>query len=88
MKRTTIALPDELALRVARAAQRKSLSVSELARRALEAYLGLPEKGPRRVPFAALFSGGDAGTSERFDEILAELMERRFTEKVSDARDR
>lgn len=73
MKRTTISLPDDLALRVEREAARRSVSEAEVVRAALAQVLGGSEPGRRPLPFPA-FSGssGETDTSERVEEILAE----------------
>jgi predicted transcriptional regulator len=70
MKRTTISMPDELASAVEREARRRALSVSEVAREALAAHLGLA--GGRRVlPFANLGRSGTRNTARRAEEVLA-----------------
>lgn len=71
MKRTTITLPDELAVAVAREARRRRLSVSQIAREALATYLGLDGGEPRQLPFAALGSSGHHATAREFEDILA-----------------
>jgi Arc/MetJ-type ribon-helix-helix transcriptional regulator len=72
MKRTTISLPEELATAVEREARRRRVSVSEIARRALAAHLGMDGSKRRRLPFAALGSSGQPDVAERIEEILAE----------------
>lgn len=73
MKRTTISLPDDLALALERETRRRRTSASAVAREALSRYLGLPENGePRKLPFAALGRSGHSDTAERAEEILAE----------------
>lgn len=71
MKRTTITLTDELATALEREARRRRLSVSEVARRALAAHLGLANGQPRRLPFAALGNSGHRHTARDLEEILA-----------------
>jgi len=71
VKRTSIALPDDLAACLDREAQRTGTSASDIARRALAAYLGLNETQPRRLPFAALGSSGFQHTARDVEEILA-----------------
>jgi len=71
MKRTTITLPDELATAVAREAHRRRLSVSQIAREALAAHLGLAGEEPRQLPVAALGSSGHRTTARDFEDILA-----------------
>lgn len=66
MKRTTISLPDDLALVVERESRRRGVSVSALTREALAARL----QGEPKVPFAAVGRSGDATGGERMDELL------------------
>jgi predicted transcriptional regulator len=70
MKRTTVALPDDLAAAVSRAADRRRISVSALAREALAAHLGLGGT-TRHLPFAALGASGERSTSQDVEEILS-----------------
>jgi len=69
MKRTTIALPNELAAALERAARRRGASVSEVARIALSDHLGL-STSRRRLPFANLGRSGTKDTSQRIDELV------------------
>jgi Arc/MetJ-type ribon-helix-helix transcriptional regulator len=71
MKRTTVTLPDELAAAVARTADRRRVSVSELTREALAAHLGLAAGKRRKLPFEALGSSGYSTTARDMEEILA-----------------
>lgn len=71
MKRTTISLPEDVAGILAREARRRAISVSEIARQALVAYLGLGGTEPRRLPFAALGRSGHKHTARDVEEILA-----------------
>jgi metal-responsive CopG/Arc/MetJ family transcriptional regulator len=71
MKRTTISLSDELAACLEREAQRTSTSASDIARRALKAYLGIDGTQPRHLPFAALGGSGFQHTARDVEEILA-----------------
>ncbi len=71
MKRTTIKIPDELDARLRHEAERRSMTISELTREAIEAYLGGP-KARRRLLSAGAGSSGFTDTAERIDEILAE----------------
>lgn len=70
MKRTTISLPDELAEVLAREAQRRNLSISEVVRTALLDHLSLAE-GRRRLPFVGLGRSGSRRTARNAEEILA-----------------
>ena len=70
MKRTTVELPDELDAQLHREAERRSTTVSELTREAIEAYL---RPGQRRKLIAA--GAGRSGRddiSEHIEEILSE----------------
>jgi hypothetical protein len=72
MKRTTITLTDDLAVAVAREDHRRRLSVSEVAREALSAHLGLAGSQPRQLAFAALGASGTHTTARDLEEILAD----------------
>jgi len=71
MKRTTISLPDEVALLAEREARRRGVSLSEVARDALAEHLGIRAGAPRRLPFARLGRSDHTDTSARVDELLA-----------------
>ena len=71
MKRTTISLPDDLAVAVQREALRRRVSVSEITRRALAEGLGLADGRSRKLPFAALGRSGYRNTAQDMEEILA-----------------
>lgn len=71
MKRTTIALPDDLATLVAREARRTSTSVSAVVRQALATRFDLSMRGRRRIPFASLGKSGRRHTARQMEEILA-----------------
>jgi predicted transcriptional regulator len=71
MKRTTITLPDDLAVAVQREARRRHVSVSEIARRALAEHVGLGDGTHRHLPFVALGRSGYHDTADRIEEILA-----------------
>ncbi len=78
MKRITVSLPDDLAARVEREAHRNRTSGSEVVRQSLVRRLGrVTERGKRHIPFAGLFASGHTDTSERVDELLAEIYEQR-----------
>jgi metal-responsive CopG/Arc/MetJ family transcriptional regulator len=69
MMRTTVSLPDDLAMLLAREARRHETSVSDLVRRAVEAFLGV--SGERReLPFAALGRSGRRHTARDAEKIL------------------
>lgn len=69
MKRATVSLPDDLAQDVAREAQRRRVSVSEVARDALREHLDRPAGGG--LPFVGIGRSGQRDTAQRAEEILA-----------------
>ena len=70
MKRTTIALPDELDAALRREADRRSTSVSDVARGLLvEGLTGSKEK-PRRIPWAGIVHDPETVPAERLDDEL------------------
>jgi predicted transcriptional regulator len=72
MKRTTLALSDDLAAALAREARRSNRSASEVAREALARYLGLAGEGPRELAFAAVGRSGRNTVGRDMEEHLAE----------------
>jgi hypothetical protein len=84
MKRTTISLPDDIALLAEREAHRRGTSVSEVARQALMAHLGVGGSAPRSVPFASLGRSGHRHTAREAEEILA----KQWVEAIADDRGR
>lgn len=69
MKRTTVKLPDDLDSRLRHEAARRGMTLSELTREAIEAYLG----GARRTFRSAAAGASEHGDlSTRIDELLAE----------------
>jgi hypothetical protein len=68
MKRATISLPDELAEDMAREAQRRRVSLSEVARDALREHFDGPANG---LPFVGIGRSGRNDTARRSEEILA-----------------
>ena len=70
MRRTTITLPDDLALAAEREARRRSTSVSEVVREALAVHLGLAGQ-PRLLPFANLGRSRFHDTARRMEELMA-----------------
>jgi predicted transcriptional regulator len=70
MRRTTISLPDDVATALQREARRRRVPVSQVAREAIEARLGLSEEGPRNLPFIGVAESRDsewsAATSEEY----------------------
>lgn len=73
MKRTTISMPDDLAAALEREARRLRLPVSQIAREAIEARLGLSDEGPRDLPFIGIAESKDSKWfAADIDEFLAE----------------
>ena len=65
MKRTTVKLPDDLDARLRHEAARRGMTIAELTREAIQAYLG----GRRLLAAGAGRSGRD-DVSERIEELL------------------
>jgi hypothetical protein len=72
MKRTTISLPDDLAVRLQREARRRSTSVSDVARQIFSAHFGLNGEAPKRFPFESLGRSGHRNTARDIKKILRE----------------
>jgi len=72
MKRTTVALPEELVDALERAARRERCSVSEVVRRMLAAQLGMIAGGERALPFANLGRSGQGHVARDMESLLAE----------------
>jgi Arc/MetJ-type ribon-helix-helix transcriptional regulator len=70
MRRSTITLPEDLALMLGREARRRDTSVSDVVRLALTAYLQ-PKRSTRRLGFVALGRSGKRHTARDADAILA-----------------
>ncbi|WP_234812083.1 CopG family transcriptional regulator [Mycolicibacter longobardus] len=70
MKRTTVKIPDALDARLRHEAERRNLTISDVSREALEAYLGTTGTG-RLLKAAAAGRSGRSDVSERIEEILA-----------------
>jgi hypothetical protein len=69
MVKTTVYLPEELKVRLERAAAAEGRSEAEIVRAALERYTTPPERPRPRLPLVDSF--GTPGLSERVDEELA-----------------
>jgi hypothetical protein len=70
VKRTTLKIPDSLDARLRHEAERRGVTISEVSREALEAYLVGPP-GRRRLGAAKAGHSGQPDVSERIEEILA-----------------
>lgn len=70
MKRTTINIPDDLAAALDREARRRGVSVSQIAREAIETRLGRKATERRELPFAALGRSGHHSTARNLEEVL------------------
>lgn len=70
MKRTTISLPDDLAQALAREAQRRHASASEVTRAALAQHLGLEQTERRELAFAELGRSGHRTTARDMEQLL------------------
>jgi hypothetical protein len=69
MKRTTVMLPDDVLSRLQHEARRRSTSVAEIVREAVEQHFAEPE--PRKpLSFFAIGDGGPPDASERVDEFV------------------
>jgi hypothetical protein len=79
MKRTTVFLDESLERRLKQRARRDGKSFAQCVREAVAAYVATPSAGPRPLPsWVGMFSGGPPhDTSERVDEIIAEVMRRK-----------
>ena len=71
MKRTTISLPDDLAAALEREARRRRLSVSQVAREALEQRVGRGAMVKRELAIAGLGRSGHRTTARDAEELLA-----------------
>jgi hypothetical protein len=70
VRRTTVKVSDELDARLRHEAARRGVTISEINRAALEAYLG-GGSGRRRLGAAGVGHSGRSDVSERIEEILA-----------------
>jgi len=68
MKRTTVKLPDDLDARLRHEAERRSMTISDLTREAIESHLGVGQR--RRLLAAGAGHSGQSDISERIEEIL------------------
>ena len=70
VKRTTLKLPEALDARLRHEAARRNMTISDVSREAIEAYLGAAG-GRRRLGAAGAGGSGRSDISERIEEILA-----------------
>ena len=70
MRRTTIKISEDLDARLRHEAARRGLTISDVTREALEAYLG--NGGRRRLSFVGVGRSGHRDKARRMEEILAE----------------
>ena len=75
MQRTTVKIPDALDARLRHEAERRGVTISEITREALEAYL-VGSGRRRRLGAAKAGRSGATDVSERIEEILAAEVER------------
>jgi hypothetical protein len=75
MKRTTVKIPEALDARLRHEAERRGVTISDVSREALEAYLVGPP-GRRRLGAAKAGHSGHTDISERIEEILAAEVQR------------
>lgn len=71
-----IIVPDDLDAQLRFEASRRGISIAEVARQALEAYLK-PQLGRGRLSFFAVADGEPDDVSERVDEYVAKAIKRR-----------
>ena len=79
MKRTTISLPDDVAAALEREARRRRMPVSQVAREAIEARLGLSEDAPREISFIGAAESRDSAWSAANVE---EYLERHWADDI------
>ncbi len=72
MKRTTLMLPDDLALAIEREARRRSSSIAKVTREALQERFNPPAGGRRAVPFANLGRSDHRHTARDMEDLLDE----------------
>ena len=70
MKRTTVKLPDDVDYQLRYEATRRQMTVSELTREAIEAYLGVSKR--RKLLSVGAGDSGQSDISERMEELLRE----------------
>lgn len=79
VKRTTVKIPDALDARLRHEAERRNLTISEVSREAIEAYLGEPS-GRRTLHAAGAGRSGRSDIAERLAVAeIATVDHRHFT---------
>jgi predicted transcriptional regulator len=68
MKRTTVKLPDELDTRLRHEAERRGVTIADVTREALEAYL--QRKRGRRLGFVGVGDSGDGTVAARIEALI------------------
>jgi predicted DNA-binding protein len=81
MKRTTIVLPDDIDTQLRYEAKRRGVSMTELAREAITAYLVEPADQRRRDLSFFDLGEGDVDSASNLDHYVAEAIERRHRER-------
>lgn len=76
MKRTTVKVPEALDHRMRNEAERRGITISQLTREALEAYLA-PEL-PRKLRGAGKYRSDRSDITERWDELYREALEEKY----------
>ena len=77
MKRTTVFLDEPMVRRLKQKARSEGKSFAQCVREAVAAYVA-PPTGARPLPsITGMFSSGYTDTSERVDEIIADIMRRK-----------
>ena len=74
MRRTTIKLPDDDDARLRHEAQRRGVTIADVTREAIQAYLGTGRR--RQLKAAKAGRSGHSEISERIEEILRQEAER------------
>lgn len=74
VQRTTVKIPDALDARLRHEAGRRGVTIAQINREALEAYLGV-ETGRRTLGAAGVGHSGRQDVSERIEQILAEELD-------------
>jgi len=82
VKRTTIMLPDELDVRLRLEAKRRSVSIADIAREAIDEHVP-PVRPEGALSFFAIGEGSSTDASEHVDEIVGRAMARRHDDSAA-----